>query len=112
MVTGLRLLRGFLSLKHVTSIHHGGWIDRDVAFVDVPNDAFFIDQESCTITKALLFVEDAIVFDDGTFEIAEQRERDSDLFGEFTVGGNTVNTHAENLRFVRFEFGDISLIRL
>ena len=105
------LLRSFLTLEHVTRLDNGGRIDCDVSFVDVPNDAFFIDQESCTITKALLFVEDAIVFDDGTFEIAEQRERDSELFGEFAVGGNAVNTHSENLSVGGFELSDIRLIR-
>jgi len=33
------------------------------------------------------------------------------LFGEFAVGGNTVNTDPENLCVSGFEFGDISLIR-
>ena len=34
------------------------------------------------------------------------------LFGEFAVGGNAVYAEAENLCVGRFEFGDISLIRL
>jgi len=36
------------------TLHHASWIDCDVSFVDVPNDAFFIDQEGGTISKALL----------------------------------------------------------
>ena len=75
------------------------------------NDAFFIDQESGAISKALLFIKNAIVFDDGAFEVAEKRESDSDLLCEFAVGGNTVNTEAENLSVGCFEFSDISLIR-
>ena len=76
------------------------------------NDAFLIDQERGAIAKALLLVEDAIIFHDSAFEIAEYRKRDSNLLREFAVGGDTVDTHSENLSFVCFEFGDISLIRL
>jgi hypothetical protein len=99
-------------LEHVTCIDNSGWIDGDVAFVNVPDDAIFIDQEGGAISKALLLVEDTIILHYGAFEIAEDRERDSDLFGEFAVGGNAVYTHSENLSIVCFEFGDISLIRL
>ena len=99
-------------LEHVTRVDNRGWIDRDVSFVDMLNDSVFIDHESSAISEALFFVEDAVVFDDSAFEIAEYRKGNSNLFGEFAVGGNTVNTHAEDLRVVGFEFGDISLIRL
>ena len=99
-------------LEHVTGLDHSGRIDRHVSFVNVPDDAFFIDQEGGAISKALLLVEDAIVFNYSAFEIAENGKCNSELFCEFAVGGNAVNTHAENLSLVVFEFGDISLIRL
>ena len=99
-------------LEHVTGLDDSGRIDRHVSFVNVPDDAFFIDQEGGAISEALLFVEDAIVFNDGAFEIAEDGERNSNLFCEFAVGGNAVDTHSEDLSLVGFEFGDISLIRL
>jgi hypothetical protein len=99
-------------LEYVTRVSDGGWIDGGVSFVNVPDDAFFIDQEGGAIAEALLLVEDAVVFDDGAFEIAEDRESYSKLLCEFTVGRNTVNTHSENLCLVAFKFGDISLIRL
>ena len=57
------LRRRLLSLEHVTRLHNGGWIDGDVSFVNVPNDAFFIDQEGGAISKALLFIKNTIVFD-------------------------------------------------
>ena len=104
--------RCFLTLEHVTRVDNTRRIDRDVSFVDVLNDSFFIDHESRTISEALFFVEDAIVFDDSAFEITEDWESNSNLFCEFAIGGNTVNTHSENLRVGGFEFGDISLIRL
>ena len=87
-------------LEYVTCVDHCGWIDGDVAFVDVAGDAFFIDQEGGAIPKALLLVKDSVVFDDRAFEIAEDWERYSELLGKFAVGGNTVNTHSENLSLV------------
>ncbi len=99
-------------LEHVTSFNNSGRIDRHVSFVNVPDDAFFIDQEGGAISKTLLLVEDAIVFNDGAFEIAEDGKSNSELFCEFAVGGNAVDTHSEDLSLVGFEFGDISLIRL
>ena len=65
------LLRCLLVLQDVTGINNGGRIDRDVAFVDVLNDAFFVDHEGGPIAEALFLVEDTIIFDDGAFEIAE-----------------------------------------
>ena len=99
-------------LEHVAGFNNRSRIDRHVSFVDVPDDAFFIDQEGGAISKALLLVEDAIVLNDGAFEIAEDGERNSNLFCEFAVGGNAVDTHSEDLSLAGFEFGDISLIRL
>ena len=98
-------------LKRVTRVDDGRGIDRDVSFVDVTNDAFFVDQESGAISKALLFVKNAIVFDDGALEVTENREGNSDLLCEFAVGGNTVYTQTKNLSVGCFEFSDISLIR-
>jgi len=66
-----RLLRRLPVLQHVTCVNNGGRVDCNVSFVDVLNDAFFVDQEGGPITEALLFVEDTIIFDDGAFEIAE-----------------------------------------
>ena len=62
---------GLLMLEHVTCFNYRCGIDRDVSFIDVLNDAVFVDQEGSAIAEALLFVEDAIVFDDRAFEIAE-----------------------------------------
>ena len=71
--------------------------DHGESFVDMTNDAFFIDHKGGTIAKAILLVENAVVFNDGAFEIAEQRKRDANLVGKFLVSGNTVNAHAKNL---------------
>ena len=99
-------------LKDVAGFNNSGRIDRHVSFVNVPDDAFFIDQEGGAISETLLLVIDAVVLNYGALEIAEYGEGNSDLFCEFSVSGNAVNTHSENLSLVCLEFGDISLIRL
>ena len=99
-------------LEDVTGLNDSGRIDRHVSFVNVPDDAFFVDQEGGAISKALLLVEDAIVFNDSAFEIAEYGKCNSELFCKFAVGGNAVDTHSKDLSLISFEFGDISLIRL
>ena len=102
----------FLVLEHVASFDDSGRIDRHVSFVNMPDDAFFIDQEGGAISEALFLVVNAVILNDGAFEIAENWECNSELFCEFAVGGNAVDTHSEDLSLVGFEFGDISLIRL
>jgi hypothetical protein len=98
-------------LEHVTRVNNSGWVDCHVAFVNVPNDSFFIDQEGGTVAKALLFVKDAVILDDCAFEIAKERERDPNLLCKFAVGGNTVYAKTKNLSVTCLEFCDISLIR-
>jgi len=65
------LLRRLLMLEDVARLHNRSRIDRDVSFVDLLDDAFFIDQERGAISKALLLVEDTICLDYCAFEIAE-----------------------------------------
>jgi hypothetical protein len=98
--------------QHITRFLSAGWIDRHVSFVDVTNDAVFVDDKSGSIAKALFFVEDPVILDYCAFEIAEYGKSDAELFGKLAVGGNAVNTETENLSIVCIEFGDISLIRL
>ena len=98
--------------QHIACFRGAGRIDRHVTFVNVLNDPVFVDHKSCAITKALFFIEDSIVLHDGAFEIAEYWEGNAELFGELTVGGNTVYAKTKNLSVGCFKFGDISLIRL
>jgi hypothetical protein len=79
-------------LECVARVYNRRGIDCDVSFIDVSNDAFLVDQEGGAIAKALLLVEDAVGFNDGALEIAEERKRNSNLLCEFAVGGNAVNT--------------------
>ena len=81
-------------------------------FLDVLNHAFLVHDEGGAIGKPVLFIENTVLGGHGPFEIAEDGKGDADLFGEFPVGGLTVNADAQNLGIGFFEFGDISLIRL
>ena len=58
-------------LEHVTRLHYRRWIDGDVSFVDVLDDAFLVDQERGSVSKALLLVKDTISFDYRAFKIAK-----------------------------------------
>ena len=98
--------------QDIAGVFGAGWIDRHVAFVDMLDDSVFVDHESGPVSIATVFVKDPIVSHDCSLEIAEQREGYAVLFGEFSVGGNAVYAETENLSIIRFEFGDISLIRL
>src|ERR1041384_8149639 len=106
------LWRRLFVRQDVASVGRAGDVDRHVAFVDVLNDPVLVDHERGAISIAAIFVEDAVVFHDRLFDVAQQWERDGALFGELSVGIRTVDAHAENLCIVAFEFGDISLIRL
>ena len=84
-------------LEHVARVDHSRGIDGNVTFVDVANDALFVNQESGPISETLLLVEHTIILNHSAFEIAEQWKRDAELFCEFAVGGNTVYTQSEDL---------------
>ena len=76
------------------------------------NDAFFVHDERGARGNAAVLVKDTVVLNHLAFEIAEQREGNSDILGEAFVSGKAVNTDPEHLRLRSIEFGDISLIRL
>lgn len=58
-------------LKYVARVDNSSRIYRDVSFVDVPDDAVFVNQERGPISKALLLVKDTISLDYCAFEITE-----------------------------------------
>ena len=84
-------------LEHIAGLYNRRRIDRDVSFVNVPNDAFFVDQESGAVSEALLLVEDTVILNRGALEIAEYWKRNPKLLCKLSVGRNTVDTHSENL---------------
>src|SRR5476651_672485 len=107
LIPAPRLRRRLLVRQDVAGVLGGGWVDGDVPFVDVLNDPVFVDHKGRAITKALLLVKNSIVLNYRALEIAEKRESNAILFGEFAIGGNTIYAESENLRVGRFEFGDI-----
>ena len=73
-------------------------IDRYITFIDVLDDPFLVYHEGGAISESLLLIENAIVFNDCPLKVAEEWKSNADLFGELTVGGNTVDTNTKNLR--------------
>src|SRR5262245_15943989 len=101
-----------LLLEYAARLESGCRVDRGVALFDVADNPLLVDHERGAIAEALGLIVDAVIFYECAFEIAEQWEGDAYILGETSIGGNAINTDAENLRLCIFEFGDISLIRL
>ena len=98
--------------QYVACFGSGRRINRYISFINVLNDAVFVDNECGSIAEALLFIKNSVVFHHSPFEITQQWKRYADVLRETPVGRNTVDADAENLSIGSFEFGDISLIRL
>ena len=98
--------------QDIARISRARGIDSYVTFVDVLNNAVLIDYEGGAIAIAALFIENSVIPYNCAFEVAQQWKGDPILFGKFAVGRNAVYAETENLSIRRFEFGDISLIRL
>ena len=108
------LFRSSLSLfiKQTACLVSAGRVDCGVALLNVADDTFFVHDERGTSGESAFFVKDAVLLNHMAFEIAKQRERDSDILGEAFVAGKSVNTDPEHLRVGGIEFGDSSLIRV
>ena len=106
------LLCGLLVRQDVARVVRSRGVNRYVSLVYMLNKSGLIDYKRRAIAKALRFVENSVILNHCSFEIAEEWEGNSDVLREAFVGGNAVHADAENLCFCAFEFGDISLIRL
>lgn len=98
--------------QDVARVRSSGNVDGHVAFIDVLDDSILVDHKRGAISVAAIFVINSVIFHHCVLDVAQQRKRYSELFGEFSIRIGTVNAHSENLRVVSVEFGDISLIRL
>jgi len=95
-------------------------IDGAVTFVDQLDDALLVDDDVGAKGPLVGLVLNVVPFQDAVglehfaVHIAEEREGDTDLFGEGGVGGGTVQADAEDfgVRGVNFSGGDSSLDRL
>ena len=98
--------------KQVARVRGTCRIDRDVTFIDVPDNPFLVYHEGSTIAEPLLLIENPIVLNNCPFKVTKEWKGNADLFSELAVGRDAVYTNTKNLRVGCFEFGDISLIRL
>jgi hypothetical protein len=98
--------------QQVTRVFGARRIDGPVSFRDVLDDSVFVDHESSAIAVTTFFVVHAVVFYGCVLDVAEDGKRDADLFGKFRISKRAVHAESKNLSIIRFEFGDISLIRL
>ena len=87
-------------------------IDGLRVLVNVLDHACLVHHERRAVGEAALCVQNAVLFRDLALKIAQQWIGEPELLRELPVGGGTVYTDPENLSVVRFELGDISLIRL
>lgn len=99
-------------LQHIAGGASATRVNRVLIHVDMLDDSLLVDHEGGSIGDRKLGIQNAVVRRDFASEIAQQRKVNTDLFGEGSVGGRTVNADAQNLRAIGFKFGDISLIRL
>jgi hypothetical protein len=98
----------------------GVGIDGAVAFFDMADDAFFVDDDVGALGPLVGLVLNVVALQDAVggehlvVHVAEERKIDVNLFGEGGIGGGTVHANAENcgIRSVDLTRGDSSLDRL
>ena len=99
-------------LQQVTCGPSATGVNGVLIHVDVLDDSFFVNHEGGSVGNRELGIQNAVVRCDLAGEIAQQRKVNADLLGKGLVSRRTIDADAQDLRAVRFEFGDISLIRL
>jgi len=65
-------------------------VNRRASLFDAADDALLVEDEGGARAVAAFLAEDAVVANGRAFEIAEQGERDLDVFGEARVGRGAV----------------------
>ena len=89
-----------------------GRIDGVSAFLNMANDAVFINYKGDAIGEEASEVQNAISLGDFLFGVAQQRECRPGFLREFAVPVLVVEADSQHLRTRGLEFGDITLIRL
>jgi hypothetical protein len=90
------LLRGLLLMQVRAHRHRGIRIDGAVAFLDVLDDSFFVDDDVSALRPLVGLVLDIVALENAIggehflVHVAEQRELDVDLLGEGSVGSGTI----------------------
>ncbi len=101
-----------LLLERTARLIRSRRVNRFSTLLYVTDYPVLVYDESSTASDESFFVEDTIRSDHLTLYVGEERECDSYVLLESSVGGVTVNRNAQNLRVILFEVGNISLIRL
>src|SRR5205085_5587511 len=108
---GVRALT-LLMLEDVARLISARRVNGRAPLFDMFDDALFINDERGARRIAALFVEQAVVFDDGAMPVAQEGEGYADVLREPSVRGEAVHADAQDLRFGGVEFGNIRLICL
>jgi len=82
------------------------------AFIDVANDAVFVDHKRNAIGKEAGEIEDTVSLGHLLFGVGKQWKRGAGFLGKLAVPVLAVEADPQNLRARSFEPGDITLIRL
>jgi len=82
------------------------------AFLNVLDHPVFIHHEGGAIGKAVLFIQNPVLFGNVSLKIAEEGESKAFLLGEGAVSRRTIDADSQDLRAVLLELGNISLICL
>jgi hypothetical protein len=103
-IVGTALVGRRLLVESGAKGESGIGIDGVVAFVDQANDALLVDDDVGAKSPLIVFVLDAVGFQDAVgsehfaVHVAEEREMEAVLFGESGVGSRAVETDAEDFR--------------
>ena len=82
------------------------------AFLDMANDAVFVDHKGDAVGKEARKIEDAVSLGRLLVDVTQQRETRARLLGKSAVPFLAVEADPQHLRARSFELGDITLIRL
>jgi hypothetical protein len=101
-----------LLFRQAAGLKGAGGIDGIGAFIDVANDAVFIDHKRDAVRKQAGEVEDSVRLRDLLLGVRQQRKAGAGLSRELAIPLLGVETYAQNLRARGLKLGDITLIRL
>jgi len=87
-----------------------GWVDSGVALLDIDNLPFFVDHERGAIRHSGFHQHSVVLADFAFGEIAEKRDLNVVLGGEFFLGRGVICTDTKDFRLTCFKFGDTSLV--
>ena len=85
-------------------------VNRVTALLNPAHHSLLIQDVRRAHGDAPFLVQDSVLRAHDLSEIAEQGERQAEVFGETPIAGSSVHADSKDLRFVLIEVSDISLI--